>query len=109
MRWLRTVSQKSKNASPVSQSETRIYSREITCRRADREVSGTDGIDFLINLRSPNNQPVGGSTEGKSNNVKAQDDLQRYKRLVEKQNVSKQTYGQAVAARKPARRSKYWS
>ena len=35
-----------------------------------------------------------------ANNVKAQDDLQRYKRLVEKQNVSEQTYDQALAAAK---------
>lgn len=33
-----------------------------------------------------------------ANDVKAQDDLQRYKRLVEKQNVSEQTYDQALAA-----------
>jgi len=32
--------------------------------------------------------------------VKAQDDLKRYKRLVEKQNVSEQTYDQALAAAK---------
>lgn len=35
-----------------------------------------------------------------ANDVKAQDDLQRYKRLVDKQNVSEQTYAQAVAAAK---------
>ncbi len=35
-----------------------------------------------------------------ANDVKAQDDLQRYKRLVEKQNVSEQTYDQALAAAK---------
>jgi len=35
-----------------------------------------------------------------ANDVKAQDDLKRYKRLVEKQNVSEQTYDQAVAAAK---------
>jgi membrane fusion protein (multidrug efflux system) len=33
-----------------------------------------------------------------ANNVKAQDDLIRYKRLVENQNVSEQTYDQALAA-----------
>jgi len=36
--------------------------------------------------------------ESEANNVKAQDDLQRYKRLVAKQNVSEQTYDQALAA-----------
>ncbi len=35
-----------------------------------------------------------------ANDVKAQDDLRRYKRLVEKQNVSEQTYDQALAASK---------
>jgi membrane fusion protein (multidrug efflux system) len=37
-------------------------------------------------------------TQAEANDVKAQDDLQRYKRLVEKQNVSEQTYDQALAA-----------
>jgi membrane fusion protein (multidrug efflux system) len=36
--------------------------------------------------------------ESEANDVKAQDDLQRYKRLVAKQNVSEQTYDQALAA-----------
>src|SRR5581483_1732020 len=36
--------------------------------------------------------------QAEANDVKAQDDLQRYKRLVEKQNVSEQTYDQALAA-----------
>jgi len=35
-----------------------------------------------------------------ANDVKAQDDLQRYKRLVDKQNVSEQTYDQALASAK---------
>jgi membrane fusion protein (multidrug efflux system) len=35
-----------------------------------------------------------------ANDVKAQDDLQRYKRLVQKQNVSEQIYDQALAAAK---------
>ena len=35
-----------------------------------------------------------------ANDVKAQDDLKRYKQLVEKQNVSEQTYDQALAAAK---------
>jgi membrane fusion protein, multidrug efflux system len=38
--------------------------------------------------------------QAEANDVKAQDDQQRYKRLVEKQNVSEQTYDQAVAAAK---------
>ncbi len=38
--------------------------------------------------------------QAEANDVKAQDDLQRYKRLVEKQNVSEQTYDQALAAAK---------
>jgi membrane fusion protein (multidrug efflux system) len=38
--------------------------------------------------------------EAEANNVKAQDDVERYKRLVDKQNVSEQTYDQAVAAAK---------
>jgi membrane fusion protein (multidrug efflux system) len=38
--------------------------------------------------------------QAEANDVKAQDDLQRYKRLVEKQNVSQQTYDQALAAAK---------
>ena len=38
--------------------------------------------------------------QAEANDVKAQDDLKRYKRLVEKQNVSEQTYDQAVAAAK---------
>lgn len=38
--------------------------------------------------------------QAQANDVKAQDDLQRYKRLVEKQNVSEQTYDQALAAAK---------
>ena len=38
--------------------------------------------------------------QAEANDVKAQDDLQRYKRLVEKRNVSEQIYDQAVAAAK---------
>ncbi len=38
--------------------------------------------------------------QAEANNVKAQDDVERYKRLVDKQNVSEQTYDQAVAAAK---------
>jgi membrane fusion protein, multidrug efflux system len=38
--------------------------------------------------------------QAEANDVKAQDDLKRYKRLVEKQNVSEQAYDQAVAAAK---------
>lgn len=38
--------------------------------------------------------------QAEANDVKAQDDRQRYQRLVEKQNVSAQTYDQAVAAAK---------
>jgi membrane fusion protein (multidrug efflux system) len=38
--------------------------------------------------------------QAEANDVKAQDDLKRYKRLVEKQNVSEQTYDQALAAAK---------
>jgi len=38
--------------------------------------------------------------QAEANNVKAQDDLIRYKRLVEHQNVSEQTYDQALAAAK---------
>lgn len=38
--------------------------------------------------------------QAQANDVKAQDDLRRYQRLVEKQNVSEQTYDQAVAASK---------
>jgi membrane fusion protein (multidrug efflux system) len=38
--------------------------------------------------------------QAEANDVKAQDDLQRYKRLVEKQNVSEQVYDQALAAAK---------
>jgi membrane fusion protein, multidrug efflux system len=38
--------------------------------------------------------------QAEANDVKAQDDLQRYKRLVDKQNVSEQTYDQALAAAK---------
>jgi membrane fusion protein (multidrug efflux system) len=36
--------------------------------------------------------------QAEANDVKAQDDLRRYKRLVEKRNVSEQTYDQALAA-----------
>src|SRR5579863_10276305 len=38
--------------------------------------------------------------EAEANNVKSQDDLQRYKLLVAKQNVSEQIYDQALAAAK---------
>ena len=38
--------------------------------------------------------------QAEANDVKAQDDLQRYKRLVERQNVSEQTYDQALATAK---------
>jgi membrane fusion protein (multidrug efflux system) len=38
--------------------------------------------------------------QAQANDVKAQDDLKRYKRLVDKQNVSEQTYDQALAAAK---------
>jgi membrane fusion protein (multidrug efflux system) len=38
--------------------------------------------------------------QAEANDIKIQDDLQRYKRLVEKQNVSEQTYDQALAAAK---------
>ncbi|MGE5323585.1 MAG: HlyD family secretion protein [Actinomycetota bacterium] len=38
--------------------------------------------------------------QAEANDVKAQDDLQRYKRLVAKQNVSEQTYDQALASAK---------
>ena len=37
--------------------------------------------------------------QAEANDVKAQDDLKRYKRLVEKQNVSEQTYDQAAGRR----------
>lgn len=36
--------------------------------------------------------------EAEANNVKAQDDLKRYKRLVDNENVSEQTYDQSLAA-----------
>jgi membrane fusion protein (multidrug efflux system) len=36
--------------------------------------------------------------QAEANDVRAQDDLERYKRLVAKQNVSEQTYDQALAA-----------
>jgi len=36
--------------------------------------------------------------QAEANDVKAQDDLERYKRLMAKQNVSEQTYDQALAA-----------
>lgn len=39
-------------------------------------------------------------TEAEANNVKAQDDLVRYKALVDKQEVSQQTYDQALAVAK---------
>ncbi|HEY2499162.1 MAG TPA: HlyD family secretion protein [Candidatus Angelobacter sp.] len=38
--------------------------------------------------------------QAEANDIKAQDDLKRYKRLVDKQNVSEQTYDQALAAAK---------
>jgi membrane fusion protein (multidrug efflux system) len=38
--------------------------------------------------------------QAEANDVKTQDDLKRYKRLVDKQNVSEQTYDQALAAAK---------
>jgi len=38
--------------------------------------------------------------QAEANDVKAQDDVRRYKRLVDKQDVSEQTYTQAVAAAK---------
>jgi membrane fusion protein (multidrug efflux system) len=38
--------------------------------------------------------------QAEANDVKAQDDLERYRRLVAKQNVSEQTYDQALAAAK---------
>jgi membrane fusion protein (multidrug efflux system) len=38
--------------------------------------------------------------QAQANDVKAQDDLKRYKRLVDRQNVSEQTYDQALAAAK---------
>jgi membrane fusion protein (multidrug efflux system) len=38
--------------------------------------------------------------QAQANDVKAQDDLQRYKKLVDKQNVSAQTYDQALASAK---------
>ena len=38
--------------------------------------------------------------QAEANDVKAQDDLQRYKRLVAKQDVSEQTYDQALASAK---------
>src|SRR5215470_13397892 len=38
--------------------------------------------------------------QAEANDVKTQDDLERYKRLVAKQNVSEQTYDQAMAAAK---------
>ena len=38
--------------------------------------------------------------QAEANDVKAQDDLERYKRLVAKQNVSEQTYDQAMASAK---------
>jgi membrane fusion protein (multidrug efflux system) len=36
--------------------------------------------------------------QAEANDLKAQDDLQRYKWLLAKQNVSEQTYDQALAA-----------
>jgi membrane fusion protein, multidrug efflux system len=40
--------------------------------------------------------------QAEANEVKAQDDLKRYKRLVDKQDVSEQTYDQALAAARAA-------
>ena len=43
--------------------------------------------------------------EAEANNVKAQNDLGRYKQLVDKQEVSQQQYDQAVAAARPMQRA----
>ena len=69
---------------------------QITSSASDIE-SATAGISAAESQLAAAKAQV---EQAEANNFKAQDDLQRYKRLVEKQNVSEQTYDQALAAAK---------
>jgi membrane fusion protein, multidrug efflux system len=72
-----TASQISSAASDVTSAQAGIIAAEKQLAAARAQVAQTE-----------------------ANDVKAQDDLVRYKRLVEKQNVSEQTYDQSLAAAK---------
>jgi len=71
-------------------------SSQLTSAASDVE-SATAGITTAEKQLSASRAQV---DQAEANDVKAQDDLRRYKQLVEKQNVSEQAYDQALAAAK---------
>jgi membrane fusion protein (multidrug efflux system) len=73
-------------------------SSQLTVSASDVENAGAGIIAAEKQLAAAHAQ----LEEAEANDMKAQDDLKRYKRLVDKQNVSEQTYDQALAAAKAA-------
>jgi len=73
-------------------------SSQLTVSASDVENAGAGIIAAEKQLAAAHAQ----LEEAEANDVKAQDDLKRYKRLVDKQNVSEQTYDQALAVAKAA-------
>lgn len=71
-------------------------SSQLSSASSDVE-SATAGIVAAENQLAAATAQV---AQAEANDVKAQDDLRRYKQLVDKQNVSEQTYDQALAAAK---------
>jgi membrane fusion protein (multidrug efflux system) len=82
-------------AVPITEVST---SSQLTVSASDVENAGAGIIAAEKQLAAAHAQ----LEEAEANDVKAQDDLKRYKRLVDKQNVSEQTYDQALAAAKAA-------
>jgi membrane fusion protein, multidrug efflux system len=69
-------------------------SSQLTSTASDVENAAAGIVAAEKQLLAAHSQVV----QAEANDVKAQDDLERYKRLVEKQNVSEQIYDQALAA-----------
>jgi len=69
-------------------------SSQLTSAASDVENAAAGIVAAEKQLLAAHSQVV----QAEANDVKAQDDLERYKRLVEKQNVSEQIYDQALAA-----------
>jgi membrane fusion protein (multidrug efflux system) len=73
-------------------------SSQLTVSAFDVESAGAGIIATEKQLAAAHAQ----LEEAEANDVKAQDDLKRYKRLVDQHDVSEQTYDQALAAAKAA-------
>jgi membrane fusion protein (multidrug efflux system) len=91
------------NAEAVAQSLdiivpiTSVSTSSLLTSSASQVENTTAGIASAEKQLAAANAQV---AQAEANDVKAQDDVARYKRLVDKQNVSAQTYDQAVAVAK---------